>query len=187
MAGGSPFVCISSGTSISTGGQYLKNYPSSAPPPYKRLSTTHSRTASHVCNRLNIGTRTTAQQAPLPLTPQDWEVYLAYLQALMECVANNHNTCGLCRPGDLPQHMAPGLSGIIRKGGAMYFVGLFDRTRVFTGGVGKFTYDTTPRDRMVRKLNDLLPNYCIAAGLAPVYIRASRDLDNGRVAFILGL
>ena len=46
MAGGSPFVCISSGTSISTGGQYLKNYPSSAPPPYKRLSTTHSRTAS---------------------------------------------------------------------------------------------------------------------------------------------
>ena len=105
----------------------------------------------------------------------------------MECVANNHNTCGLCRPGDLPQHMAPGLSGIIRKDGALYYVGLFDRTRVFTGGMGKFTYDTTPRDRMVRKLNDLLPNYCIAAGLAPVYIRASRDLDNGRVAFILGL
>lgn len=44
--GGSPFVCISLGTSISTGGQYLKNYPSSALPPCKRLSTTHSRTAS---------------------------------------------------------------------------------------------------------------------------------------------
>ena len=142
---------------------------------------------AYVRNRLNIATRGTAQQDPLPLTPQDWEVYLAYLQALMECVANNHNTCGLCRPGDLPQHMAPGLSGIIRKDGALYYVGLFDRTRVFTGGMGKFTYDTTPRDRMVRKLNDLLPNYCIAAGLAPVYIRASRDLDNGRVAFILGL
>ena len=55
---------------------------------------------AYVCNRLNIGTRTTAQQAPLPLTPKDWDVYLAYLQALMECVANNHNTCGLCRPGD---------------------------------------------------------------------------------------
>ena len=31
---------------IGTGGQYLKNYPSSALPPCKRLSTTHSRTAS---------------------------------------------------------------------------------------------------------------------------------------------
>ena len=40
------FPCIKSGTNTSTVGQYLKNYPSSAPPPYKRLSTTHSRTAS---------------------------------------------------------------------------------------------------------------------------------------------
>ena len=27
---------------------------------------------AYVCNRLNIGTRTTAQQAPLPLTSQSW-------------------------------------------------------------------------------------------------------------------
>ena len=56
-----------------------------------------------------------------------------------------------------------------------------------TGGLGNYTYNTTPLKQIVEKLNSVLPNYCIAVGLVPARIIDARDAGNGRIAFALSI
>ena len=142
---------------------------------------------AYIADRLNLNptAKATAQQPQIP-TPLDWISYREYLGACIQCVGNNYSSCGLCRPGDLPQHMAPGGNGIHYQDGRMCFVAYFDHSRNLNGGVGNFEYTTTPLEKIVAKVNSVLPNYCIANGLAPATIVDARDVGNGRVAFLLG-
>lgn len=141
---------------------------------------------AYICDRFHIGIKQD-QQTTFNPTPQDWGVYREYLYALIQCVGNNYSSCGLCRPGDLPQHMAPGGTGILTKQGQVFFSYYFDRSCSMTGGLGNYTYNTTPLKQIVEKLNSVLPNYCIAVGLVPARIIDARDAGNGRIAFALSI
>lgn len=142
---------------------------------------------AYITDRLNLNpaAKATTQQLQVP-TPLDWIYYRNYLDVCIQCVGNIYSSCGLCRPGDLPQHMAPGGNGIHYQNGRMGFIVYFDRNCNLTGGVGNFEYTTTPLEKIVAKVNSVLPNYCIANGLAPAIIVDARDVGNGRVAFLLG-
>lgn len=142
--------------------------------------------AAYITDRFHIGIKQDQQTTFRPL-PQDWAVYEDYLTVLVRCVANNYSSCGLCCPGDLPQHMAPNGQGIICADGKILFVYFFDRTCSMNGGIGNCSYDTTPIEQIVRKLNSVLSNYCISFGFPPAYIVDARDVGNGRIAFALSI
>ncbi len=142
--------------------------------------------AAYITDRFHIGTNLNRQQTVFNPTPQDWAVYEQYLEAVAQCVGNNYSSCGLCRPGNLPQHMAPNSQGIICENGKIFFMYLFDRRYSMNGGLGNYSYDTTPIQQISRKLNSTLPNYCVAFGLPPVRIVDARDVGNGRIALYLG-
>lgn len=142
--------------------------------------------AAYICDRFHIGTNPNRQQTAFIPTSQDWDLYKEYLGALIQCVGHNYSSCGLCRPGDLPQHMAPYNQGIIYKDGVVQFVYIFDRKYCIDGGLGKYSYDTTLSQQIAQKLNATICNYCIAAGLVPAKIVDARDIGNGRIEFRLG-
>ena len=82
--------------------------------------------------------------------------------------------------------MAPDNQGICYKDSQILYKYLFDRKCSMSGGLGNYSYDTTPILQIVRKLNSTLPNYCIELGLAPAYIVDACDVGNGRIMFTLG-
>ena len=55
-----------------------------------------------------------------------------------------------------------------------------------TGGLGNYTYNTTPLKQIVDKLNSVLSNYCTEEGLPTACIVDARDVGNGRIALYLG-
>lgn len=142
--------------------------------------------AAYVADRFHIGTKQNQQIIFIP-TPQDWDFYGGYLRAIIRCVGNNYSSCGLCRPGDLPQHVAPDGQGIICENRKIFFTYFFDRRCSMNGGIGNFSYDSTPIEQIVRKLNSTLPNYCVALGLAPAYIVDARDASNGRISLTISI
>lgn len=132
--------------------------------------------------------RAQAQQAQMNAVSQ---FYTEYGWMLVECVANNFSSCGLCRPGTLPQHLVlPGQNIRFHSRYGPCFLYEFDRgVDVSNGGSmrnmleGTITYSTVPTQHMQQKLNAVLPNYCIAKGITPVKIIAAKDMGNGRVRF----
>jgi len=140
---------------------------------------------AYITDRFHIGTKQNQQATFIP-TSQDWAVYREYLGALIRCVGNNYSSCGLCRPGDLPQHMAPEGRAFVSKQGQVFFAYYFDRSCSMTGGLGNYTYNTTPLKQIVDKLNSVLSNYCTEEGLPTACIVDARDVGNGRIALYLG-
>lgn len=113
--------------------------------------------------------------------------YTEYAKILVECVANNYSSCGLSRPGALPQHLLPYGTGVgYIAGVGICYAYVFDRGSSFCGGLnGQIQYNTTPAKQMSERINMVLPNFCIANGAAPVQIVKSKDLNAGRVCFVI--
>lgn len=135
----------------------------------------------------------TAQTSPIvvpALSPRQIQLltpeYIDCVSVVIECLASNYASCGLCRPGPLPQHMAPDGNGIITdaKCGILFLV-FFDRAASLDGGIGNTSYTTTSLKSMVKKINSVLPNYCIAKGLVPYIVVRGKNYPAGRVC--LGL
>ena len=140
---------------------------------------------AYITDRFHIGANLNQQKPVYIPTVQDWGMYQEYLQAVVLCVGNNYSSCGLCRPGDLPQHVAPNGQGIICVNEKIMFAYFFDRKCSLDGGIGNYHYDTTPVEQIVRKLNSVLSNYCIVIGLPPAYVVSARDVGNGRIAVFI--
>ena len=142
-----------------------------------------------ICDKLKIGNSNTAQPAPTAEELQQyWSSYTTYVQAMIDCVSNNFSSCGLNRPGSLPQHMAPYSKGISYSPeyGVVYLV-FFDRGIEFNGGGGlnNSSYSTMSIYDIARKINLTFPNFCIANGCAPYRIVKCRDMSMGRVCFAI--
>lgn len=117
-------------------------------------------------------------------TPQMWQEYYNYAQAVVDCVSNNYQSVGLVRPGSLAQHMPLNNTGIVRIGNAWYFQYEFDRTSSYCNG--QLTYSTVSLQSILARLNATLPNYCIAMGLLPVTVVYGQNIGNGRIRIRLG-
>lgn len=113
--------------------------------------------------------------------------YTDYCDALIDCVANNYSSIDLCRPGNRPQHMAPGNSGVRPDNfyGVVYCYHFDRRPGLSSGGIGKNVYSTFLATQMMQKLNGSFSNYCIAAGLPPHNIVDAVDIGNGKVEFTI--
>lgn len=123
---------------------------------------------------------------PPPPSPQMLEEYMEYGRVLCAVINSNYMNCGLCKPTDIPQHLAPNGQGIVYTPGRWFYAYQFDRSVRLLGGL-KQEYSTLAIQKMADILNPLLPNYCIANGLAPAKIVGGKNLPNGRVTFFLGL
>lgn len=126
------------------------------------------------------------QQQSLYLQHQQY--YVAYCDAIIDCVINNYTAIDLCRPGNRPQHMAPGYSGVrvANLYGVVYCYRFDRRPELTSGGIGKAAvYSTFPVSQMMRKLNADFPNYCVSAGLVPHNIVDAQDIGNGKVEFTI--
>lgn len=143
--------------------------------------------AAYICDRLGIGMQDMSQQNTGPAIPieDEWGRYLDYAQVMKDCVANNYSSCGLRQPKDDPQHMIANAQGIRYCNGQVQYLVIFDREILFSGRGKKF-YDSTDVRKMAVQLNNLLPNYFTMAGLTPKRIVSALNMENGRVAFVLG-
>lgn len=136
-----------------------------------------------ISERFHIGTTPQGPQPQPPVTPEEEQRYMAYLKTMIACVQNSRAP-GLDRPGDVPRHLPTnGRRPFLNRNGKNFYVMEFDRERHFTGGIGRYVYNTTPVNTIIGKLNATLPNYCIANGIAPAQIVHGADMGNGRIAF----
>ena len=144
--------------------------------------------AAYICDRLGIGVQDTAQrntEAATVLNVGECARYERYTRVMIKCVANNHSSCGLSPPKDIPQHMEIDGSGIAFCNGRVQYKVIFDR-EILLAGRGECYFNTISPGEMVCRLNSHFYKYCVMAGLAPMIIVNAYDMDNGRVAFVLG-
>lgn len=107
-------------------------------------------------------------------------------QCLMDCVCSQYSTLGLCRPGPLPQHMAPQDEQVVSdSNGNIYYQYAFDRgVNLSNGGAlsaSRLPLSTVPTDFIGQKLAATFPNYCICAGLGSFQVVDVVDVPNGRI------
>lgn len=144
---------------------------------------------AYVCKRFHIGENgtTPAGRAPAPIpSAQCWMDYHDYTQIMIDCVANNYTSCGLTRPGALPQHMKAYPYGVdLLPDGNVGFHICFDRGPDLSGNGQEMRFSTVPLRSMARKINETFPNYCLMAGYAPYRISGVRDVSAGRVEFLI--
>lgn len=144
---------------------------------------------AYICDRIRIGRNTPppdGQTSATMLTAQYWRDYQDYTQIMIDCVANNYISCGLTRPGELPQHMKAYPHGVdLLPDGNVGFLICFDRGPELSRPGQEIRYSTVPLRSMVRKINETFPNYCLMAGYAPYHISGARDASAGRVEFLI--
>ena len=145
--------------------------------------------AAYICDRFHIDkhTTTSAGQTPasIPVSPFWWD-YQDYTQIMIDCVTNNYTSCGLTRPGELPQHMKAFPDGVdLLPDGNVGFRICFDRGPDLSGHFQEMRYSTVPLRSMIRKINETFPNYCLMAGYVPYRISGARDVSAGRVEFLI--
>ena len=144
---------------------------------------------AYICGRIRIGEQVTPNTrltpAPIPAA-QFWKDYQDYAQIMIDCVANNYISCGLTRPGELPQHMKAYPHGVdLLPDGNVGFHICFDRGPELSRPGQEIRYSTVPLRSMARKINETFPNYCLMAGYAPYRISGARDASAGRVEFLI--
>lgn len=144
---------------------------------------------AYICDRIRTGRNTPppdGQTSATMLATQCWRDYQDYTQIMIDCVANNYTSCGLTRPGELPQHMKAYPHGVdLLPDGNVGFLICFDRGPELSRPGQEIRYSTVPLRSMARKINETFPNYCLMAGYAPYQISGARDASAGRVEFLI--
>ena len=146
--------------------------------------------AAYICDRFHIGENTPSpngrQTSATMLAAQYWGNYQEYTQIMIDCVANNYSSCGLTRPGDLPQHMKTYPNGIdLLSNGNVGFRICLDRGPDLSRLGQEIHYSTVPLRSMAKKINETFPNYCLMAGYVPYRITGAQDASSGRVEFLI--
>ena len=105
---------------------------------------------------------------------------------LIDCVNSQYSTLGLCRPGPLPQHMAPqGEQVVSDSSGNIDYIYMFDRgVNLSNGGAlsaNKLPLSNIPTNFIGQKLAATFPNYCICGGIGAFQVVDVVDVPNGRI------
>jgi len=131
----------------------------------------------------------TANQAPVAPTATDIQnlevspLYNDLSYPMMECVADNYQSCDLLRPSNKANHFAPFGERVIwdeRLG--VVFCYVFNRVPIGHGGM-KIKYSAISVDDMADVLNQTIQNYTIQYGYDGMSIVKQGNLPHGRVYF----
>lgn len=114
---------------------------------------------------------------------QDSPAYHELCTAVMYCVACNYQSCGLLRPINSANHVAPLFQRVVWDSQyGVLFQYEFNRASTCPGGM-RVMYSTIPVSNMVAVLNHTIPNFTVQAGYGATSIVRQGDLSSGRVYF----
>lgn len=138
--------------------------------------------------RDRLGLNKPTPPPPIVIPPIDYVPFLE--NVLIPCVRDIYAECALAIPKNTALHIVPPPDCTMAhpKYGTVYCYD-FKRQPHLEGDLKNLCtrYSTMPLRDIARKINGVLPKYCITVGCRPCAIVNARDLENGVIRFVVGV